>query len=78
MVERSEFCGKDFSFGDKFIAEKARNGTKPGNPKQWLLAGINHHIALTAKMIQSSSIPTTRESTEVPIATSVVEASKTS
>jgi hypothetical protein len=71
LIERPEYCGEDFSFGDGFIASKARNGSKPGNPMQWLLAGINHHITLTATMIQKGRLPITREITAIPSAANV-------
>jgi Beta protein len=56
----SRFFGGDFSFGDKYIAEKAKHypvyikdksvkGT--GSTESWLTAGINHHLVLTAHQI---------------------------
>lgn len=68
LMERPEYAGEDFSFGDKFIAEKARNGSDhPGGPTQWLLAGINHHITLTAKTIELEPIMTEGAEITVPI-----------
>lgn len=61
LSNRKEYYyGKDFSFGDKYIAEKAlhfevymRNkkigGT--GSTETWLKAGINHHLALVTHQI---------------------------
>jgi len=66
LIERPEYCGENFSFGDGFIAAKARDGSRPGNPMQWLLAGINHHITLTATMIEKGRLPITREITAIP------------
>jgi len=54
------FYGGGFSFGDKYIAEKAKHysvyiknpklkGT--GSTEGWLTAGINHHLVLTAHQI---------------------------
>jgi len=67
LIEKSEFYGDSFSDGDRFIAEKAKNGIKPGNPKQWLQAGINHHITLTAKMVQSDTLSIKKAVIETPI-----------
>lgn len=67
LVDRSEYCGVTFSDGDRFIAEKARNGIKPGNPKQWLQAGINHHVTLTAKLVQSDTLSIKKTSIEMPV-----------
>jgi len=58
--DRSRFFGDEFSYGDKYIAEKAKHyavyiknpevkGT--GSTESWLTAGINHHLALTAHQI---------------------------
>jgi Beta protein len=66
LMEREEFCEEDFSYGDKFIADKARNRLKPGNPPQWLLAGINHHMTLTGQMIQGGAIKKTSTAISVP------------
>jgi hypothetical protein len=60
VKERGRFCGEEFSFGDRYIAEKARHfpvymknkdvkGT--GNTESWLSAGINHHLVLTARQV---------------------------
>jgi hypothetical protein len=66
-MERQEFYGDTFSDGDRFIAETAKNGIKPGNPKQWLQAGINHHITLTTKMIKSDTLSIKKAVIETPV-----------
>lgn len=54
------FYGENFSYGDQYIAEKARHynvymkdkrikGT--GTPETWIRAGINHHLVLTVRQI---------------------------
>jgi hypothetical protein len=56
----SRFFGSGFSFGDKYIADKAEHypiyikdpsvkGT--GSTESWLTAAINHHLVLTAHQI---------------------------
>lgn len=52
-----EFFGADFSFGDRYIAEKGKNlNTKEtGTPRTWLRAGINHHLVCTVSQISSLS-----------------------
>jgi hypothetical protein len=60
--DNQKFYGKDFSFGDKYIAEKANHfavyiknraikGT--GSTETWLKAGINHHFVLVAHQVAS-------------------------
>ena len=51
LTKQDVFKGKNFSAGDAYIAEIAHQNKKPGNPKTWLQAGINHHITLTARQI---------------------------
>lgn len=52
LMERPEFSGYSFSWGDAYIAEKVRDMTKTGGPKEWLSAGINHHITLIVNQIR--------------------------
>lgn len=51
--QKKIFKGENFSFGDSYIAEKAKDikTKKTGNPKTWLEAGINHHLTLVASQI---------------------------
>jgi hypothetical protein len=57
LIERSGFCGKDFSYGDGYIFAgsleivKPANKMKPGNAEAWLRAGINHHVAFVLNQI---------------------------
>ncbi len=56
LSKRDDFCGGDFSSGDAFIAEKAKDlNTKPGNATLWLTAGINHHITFVLDQISNLS-----------------------
>jgi len=48
------FKGANYSAGDKYIAERAADSSKTGNPTTWLKAGLNHHLTLTAKQIATS------------------------
>ena len=74
LMERPEYSGEDFSFGDRFVAEKARSGSDhPGNAAQWLLAGINHHITLTAETIRTISEPAKATEVAVPVASAVTK-----
>lgn len=59
-TDSSIFYGEDFSFGDKYIAEKGKhylnyiknpNIKGTGSTETWLMAGINHHIACTIDQI---------------------------
>jgi hypothetical protein len=53
LVQQAEFFGADFSFGDAYIANKAKDlkTKETGTPRTWLRAGINHHLACTADQI---------------------------
>lgn len=56
LVQQPFFRGADYSFGDTYIAEKAKPKTETtGNPQTWLTAGINHHITLVARQIGNFS-----------------------
>ena len=48
-----EFDGANFSYGDAYIAEKAKDlsSSQTGSPTTWLVAGINHHLAKAVSQI---------------------------
>ena len=43
LVARPEYRGKNFSWGDAEIAQKAANGGSRGNAETWRRIGTNHH-----------------------------------
>lgn len=60
LCERDEYRGGQFSAGDARIeqiakAQKTRpnNVKNPGNVKEWLTIGFNHHVTLTAREARS-------------------------
>ncbi|KKS98264.1 MAG: hypothetical protein UV73_C0003G0206 [Candidatus Gottesmanbacteria bacterium GW2011_GWA2_43_14] len=57
LLEREEFFGKDFSEGDAYVEKIGSDiSTKEtGNPRTWLRAGINHHMACTISQLASLS-----------------------
>lgn len=54
IIGQTYFKGDNYSAGDKYIAERAADSTKTGNPTTWLKAGLNHHLTLTAKQISTA------------------------
>lgn len=55
LMNQKEYKGKDHCAGDAYIAEKGVDvdTPKPGNPRTWLRAGVNHHLVLTARQVSS-------------------------
>lgn len=53
LLERPEFCGSNFSAGDRYIAAMAAQSTNTGNARTWIQAGINHHLVFVARQIAS-------------------------
>ena len=60
LANNNKFFGESFSYGDRYISEKAKHfpvytknpavkGT--GGAEQWLAAGINHHLSCVSKQI---------------------------
>lgn len=50
IVQQPFYKGDDFSYGDRYIADRAlSDNKKSGNPTTWLTAGINHHLTLVAR-----------------------------
>lgn len=48
---RNEFCGQDFSKGDKYIYEMGGQNENTGNATTWIRAGINHHLTFVVKQL---------------------------
>jgi hypothetical protein len=51
LVQRPEYCGSTFSWGDTYIADCAEGITGPGNATTWRKVGTNHHLTLVAQEI---------------------------
>jgi hypothetical protein len=53
LIERPEYRGRDFSWGDRYIADCADRIQGPGNATTWRKVGTNHHLTLLAQEIAS-------------------------
>ncbi len=53
LMERSDYCGPDFSEGDRYIRDVAMRATGPGNPTNWVQAGISHHIMFVVRQLEA-------------------------
>lgn len=54
LAERDEFSGSDFSWGDRYIADRAHGlDTRPGNPRTWRKVGTSHHLAIVVSEVAS-------------------------
>jgi hypothetical protein len=51
LAERSEFAGKDYSWGDRVIQECADGRTPPGAQDRWRGAGTSHHLRLATEQV---------------------------
>jgi hypothetical protein len=54
LVKRPEFSGKDYSWGDNYIADCAAGRTGPGNATTWRKVGTNHHLTVVEQEIAST------------------------
>lgn len=52
LMERPEFCGRDFSFGDNYIYERPVKIDQPGIPRNWVTVGVNHHLTFVVRQIE--------------------------
>jgi len=46
LVQRPEYSGADFSYGDQQIAAKAAREGSCGNAETWRQIGVNHHVEM--------------------------------
>jgi hypothetical protein len=53
LVERPEYSGRDFSWGDGFIWDCAHGDTGTGNATTWRKVGTNHHLTLVARQLST-------------------------
>jgi hypothetical protein len=51
LVERPEYYGGTFSWGDEYIARCAAREIGPGNATTWRKVGTNHHITVVVRAI---------------------------
>lgn len=51
LTQRAEFCGANFSYGDRYIEEMSLQDQKPGSAQTWIRAGINHHLTFVVRQI---------------------------
>lgn len=49
LVERPEYSGRLYSWGDGYIADCAEATQGPGNATTWRKVGVNHHLTLVAR-----------------------------
>lgn len=55
IVNSGKFKGKDYSWGDDFIASRSLDSASNGNLSTWRKVGTNHHITLVVN--QLSNLP---------------------
>lgn len=51
--DSSHYCGRTFSYGDRYIDMVADFNTSHGSPGTWVLADMNHHLEYTAARLPS-------------------------
>lgn len=51
LVEMEQFKGPGFSWGDRYVFERKTHHPHSGGLKEWLQAGINHHITFVVRQL---------------------------
>jgi hypothetical protein len=51
LVNRPEFCGADYSWGDQIIGATAASSTRPSGEPLWRGAGTSHHLRFMAESV---------------------------
>ena len=57
LIDRDEYAGGDFSWGDQYIERCARGQDGPGSATTWRKVGTSHHLTLVARQIASLGGP---------------------
>src|ERR1041385_155070 len=55
LVGRSEYSGRNFSWGDKYICDCADGMDGPGNLTTWRKVGTSHHLVYAVRQLASLS-----------------------
>jgi hypothetical protein len=53
LVQRKEYSGPEYSWGDFFINQCALRTAGPGNATTWRKVGTNHHVTLLARQLEA-------------------------
>ena len=53
LLQRKEYSGPDYSWGDGYIKKCADNEDGPGNTTTWRKVAFSHHITLTAGQVST-------------------------
>ncbi len=56
LVERPEYSGRAYSWGDTYIGDCADATQGPGNATTWRKVGVNHHITLVARGLANLTV----------------------
>lgn len=67
LCDLPQFEGAEYSWGDKYIADMGAQIVKTGSAKEWLAAGINHHVTFVAKhlsTVRPGAVPSSAVSTQ--------------
>lgn len=51
LVNRPEYLGRQYSWGDDFIWRCAHDDSGPGNATTWRKVGVNHHITVVQRQL---------------------------
>lgn len=52
LTARDEYCGRDFSAGDRHISLCAEGRVGPGSPSTWRFVGTSHHISFALQQLK--------------------------
>lgn len=59
LIQRQEYCGAEFSYGDRYIFERPLKRKNPGTPTTWIAAGVNHHLTFVTRQMRMLYAPST-------------------
>jgi hypothetical protein len=57
LVARTEFAGRNYTWGDEVIDDCAAGAIEPGGQRVWRGAGTSHHLKVVSQQVASQSQP---------------------
>ncbi len=55
IINRPEFIGPNYSWGDKYIAQCASRNARCGNLQTWVKVDINHHLTFVGEQVSNAA-----------------------
>lgn len=57
VIQHPQYYGRQYSFGDNYIYECAKQECTTGNAEKWVIVGVNHHLTVVSNDVSNLHVP---------------------